>query len=283
MKKVGLSLFLLCFAALTTGQPVRLPEIALKSDTISNYTVPDSCAEVLPDVDEKWSIADVIGRLRSRFIPFAQKLPPTVPIINAYWFHYRIKNDLASDAKISLDAPDSEDEYYVLSAKGPPARYESGRYNSRKTRMKWGNFVPLLLKAGAIYDIYQRSWNHKKGTALLFGTIIESTDTAIITNYINAIDNGRELYSTLHLEEAFMIGLLLLAAVFTIFFYKVTRENVYIYFALFATFLAINRFYNIFQQFFSVHDENLGYYVRWLGLAWPALSFCELQFYRRFF
>jgi len=90
-------------------------------------------------------------------------------------------------------------------------------------------------------------------------------------------------FSNRELQEAFIVGLLLLAMFFNLFFFQRVREKVYLHFALFVLFLCINRLYNISLEFFRYEHAELVRYVPYLQYAWAFISFFLVQFFRQFF
>ena len=74
------------------------PAYEIKADTTS-VTIPDSCWQMLEDPDGKWTINQVSQ------LPLDKKFHSNTGInssINIYWIRYRIKNNMAHEAKISF-------------------------------------------------------------------------------------------------------------------------------------------------------------------------------------
>lgn len=107
----------------------------------------------------------------------------------------------------------------------------------KKAGFKYGNLVPYTIKPGNSILVYQRSYNQDRifppGTFVL----VMPVDIAVKEAYIDNLDSGQLSYNIQNIEEAFMIGLLLLCTFFNLFFFSVVKEREYIYFALFVFFL----------------------------------------------
>jgi signal transduction histidine kinase len=76
--------------------------------------------------------------------------------------------------------------------------------------------------------------------------------------------------------------MIFLAVFMNLFFYRIVHEKLYLYFAIAAFFLAINRMSNIgYSYFFYKNTEMIGY-VQNLTLAWLFIIYYFVQFYRSF-
>jgi two-component system, NtrC family, sensor kinase len=139
------------------------------------------------------------------------------------------------------------------------------------------------LEPNETITVYQRIKNIHKGLPENFNIAILSTEKAILNGYVQSTDSGGIIYSVIDLEAAFMIGLLLLAVFFNLFFFSVVREKMYIYFSLFALFLGINRLYDILYNSFRISKPFWLTYLPFLYFAWAFIHFFLLQFIRQFF
>jgi two-component system NtrC family sensor kinase len=277
--------FWLIFLALkASSQNTFPPAYQIKSDTVQSYKVTDSFILVLFDKNGKVTINDMLTPgIKNNFINLdsSNKAAP----VGTYWFQYRLNNVMTHEARISLMSVSANDDYYIISATAKPVHFASGYLTDpqKKDGMKWGNFIPITINPGDSITVYQRAYNTVKKLPDTSFVSMVPTDTAIKENYIDAQDEGKSSYEMVNLVEAFMIGLLLLSTFFNLFFYSVVKEKEYLYFALFAFFLGINRLSNILDIYLGHFHPHLALYIKYLGIAWLFITFFLLQFVRQFF
>ncbi|HLY71898.1 MAG TPA: ATP-binding protein [Puia sp.] len=285
MKRISVLWALLIFSLANAGAQRYLPPpYPVSNDTTPHVILPDSCIRILNDKNDQWSVRDVELLAESgRFHPFISANGNKDTPVRSYWFMYRLKNTMTTAAKISLNSLSDVDEFYVSGQGTEQAHYTTGNLSDLKDGLKWINCIPIKLKAGETITVYQHVSNTRKGLPVNFNIAFFSTETVIQNGYVDSIDSGQSIYTTEDLESTFMIGLLILAAFFNLFFFSVTREKMYIYFSLFALFLAINRMYDIANYYFTVHKASWIAYLPIFYFAWAFIHVFLIQFIRHFF
>jgi two-component system NtrC family sensor kinase len=142
--------------------------------------------------------------------------------------------------------------------------------------------IPFILTPGEQVIIYNRI-NRDDKTNFITSITLYNTDKLIKDQYINYVDARSNYFSFLHLQDAYILGILLLTIFFNLFFFKVVHDKVNLYFALYAFFLGINRLYEIFDSYFSWEHPSMVYYIHYLGYAWTFITYFLIQFIREFF
>ncbi len=283
-KKLLLITAFALYAILSNSQNKLPPYYQIKDDTSRQYNIPDSLIKVLPDKDGNWTIDDILKpELNNRFYELTQN-DKGKNAVSTYWYQYRLKNVMDQDARISMNSLSDINDYYLITRGKQPKHFLTGFLVEPKKKggFKWGNLIPLTLKAGDSVTIYQRSYNKNTLPPGSSFTAVMPTDIAIRENYTDNQDSGKYIFEMQNILEAFMIGLLLLCTFFNLFFYSVVKEREYLYFALFAFSLMINRFYNILNAL-SYNYPGLSDFIPYLPYAWTFIAFSLVQFTRRFF
>lgn len=191
---------------------------------------------------------------------------------------------MTSDARISLNSLSDFDDFSIKSENGKWLHFTTGKSNDweKKDGLKIADCIPVIIHPGEMYTVYQRMSNIKAGLPDYFQIAILNTDKIINDYYISTSDKRDKYFYPMNLQEAFIIGMILLSVFLNFFFYSIVKEKVYVYFALFALFLALNRCYGITYAYFSVFDQKQLEYVRYLGYAWIFITFFLVQFFRHF-
>ncbi len=283
-KKLLLITAFALYAILSNSQNRLPPYYQIKDDTSRQYNIPDSLIRVLPDNDGNWTIDDILKpELNNRFNELTEN-DKSKKAVSTYWYQYRLKNLMDRNARISLNSSSDINDYYLITRGKQPKHFLTGFLvePKKKDGFKWGNFIPITLKAGDSVTVYQRSYNKDNLPPGASFTAVMSTDAAVKENYIDNQDSGRYVFEMQNILEAFMIGLLLLSTFFNLFFFSVVKEREYLYFALFAFSLMLNRFWNILSSL-SYSYPGLSNFFPYLAYAWVFISFSLVQFTRRFF
>ncbi len=270
------------------------PVFDIKSDTAYEQILDTAYYQVLEDKGGKWSFDEVSQvPLSNLFHTKGLKLEGIdTADVHTFWHRYRLKNTLATTAKISIGSfADLMDIYVKKADSSEWAHYQNGflreweKRDGLKTIYLNGrnlSAILLTLSSGEEISIYERYYREKITNAKI-NIGIYSTDKLIQKHYVDYEHKRSTIFKFSNLQEAFIIGLLLMTLFFNLFFYRFSKEKSYLYFALFALFLGINRLWNILSAYFSVEHPSLLQYVSNLGLAWAFIPFFLIQFVRAFF
>ncbi len=290
MKKIILIVGYLTFIFSTIKAQSVLPHAyEITTDTAKVQMLDSSLWQKLEDKEGKWTFEEVSKNpLSGKFhAPGVVVSGIDTTNVHTYWHRYSLKNNMTNDVKISLTSPVDYFDVYVLKEDSSVSHFRSGLLRNWNEKdglrsAEWAGAIPLVLKPGEVITVYdRRNRIHDKNfrtTARYY-----NTEKLIKENYIDYTDSREYIYSKIQLQEAFMLGLLFLAIVFSIFLFRVTKEKVYIYFSLFGFFLGVNRTYNISEAYTNWYMPRWNWYVPLIGYAWIFIPFFLVLFIRNFF
>jgi len=281
--KIGFILLAACFInSYCFSQKQWPPEYEIKTDTAFLTNITANYWMVLEDKDGKWKLGDILRMQQAgKFHDSSTSFDTT---LHTYWFVYKLRNTMARDARVSLNSLSDFDDFNIKLENGKWLQFTTGKSNDweKKDGLKIADCIPVVIHPGELYTVYQRMSNIKAGLPEFFQVGFLSTDEIISDYYINPSDKREKYFYPINLQEAFIIGMILLSVFLNLFFYSIVKEKVYIYFAFFAFFLALNRCYGISYTYFQLFDPKQLKYVRYLGYAWVFIAFFLVQFFRHF-
>jgi signal transduction histidine kinase len=276
------------------------PVYEIISDTAKVQILDKSFWQKLEDKEGKWTIEDVIK------LPLSEKFhfqgEKTIDIdtngIHTYWHRYRLRNRMDHDVKISLTNNNDYFDVFIVIKDSVTKQYHTGFFLDWEKRDGFksasaetddvsdnigaiSGAIPLVLKPGQeilVYDKRQRKHLADFSTSVR----IWNTEKLIQERYVDYVDSRSNYFSKIHLQEAFLLGLLLLAIFLNVFFYRIVREKVYLYFALFAFFISINRLWNILWDTALWEHPQWLIFVPYLGYAWAFIPLFLIMFFREF-
>ena len=295
-KALNILFVLSCFCSLRTFAQSQFPSTySIETDTAYTLWLSYDNWQILEDKDGKWTIDDVSNPPLSN--NFHNKGKPALiedsTQVKTFWTRYRLTNTMDHDAKISLTSFADLYDVYVQEENTTRAHYRSGFQRSRGekdglifvhelTYEELGpGALPLVLKPGEEILIYDRR-HRVREVDFDVNVRLLNTEKLIENYYLTRVDKGTDYYPAITLQESFMIGLLFLGLFFNALFYSIVKEKVYLYFALYAFFLILNRMWNISYAYLSHENPPLSFYVPYLRYAWAFIAFCLVQFYRHF-
>ncbi len=278
------------------AQATLPPVYAIISDTAKIQRLDSSFWQTLEDKEGKWTLSDVSRLPLSGKFHIKGLKPEDIDTtgIHIFWQRYRLKNTMEHDAKISLTSFVHYFDVFILENDSLTAHFKSGflRPWNEKDGLRSGGdgtgfgigpgAIPLVLRPGEEILVYDRRENKGDLSNFRISVRIVNTEKLIQEKYVDYVDGRTSYFAKTHLQESFILGLLLLAIFLNIFFYRIVREKVYLNFALFALFLAINRLWNLSNEYFTWEHPSMVQYVPILGYAWAFIPFFFIQFFRYF-
>ena len=281
---IGLLVFLNGFSQ--TDLP---PVFEIKSDTAKIQVLDSTYWQKLEDKIGKWTFDEVRNSpLAEKFhIQIVSEDRSTADDVHTHWQRYRLKNTMAATYSFSLSSPVDEFDVYIIRSNGNIEHYRSGwlREWDEKDGLKsaeWSGAISLKLAPGEEITIYDRRYR-KHETISKTSVRLFNTEQLIKSNYIDYVDRREVYFAPTEVQESFILGMILISLIISLLFFRVVREKVYLYFALFVFFLAINRFYNIAGRYTQWFRPDLNRYVNYIGLAWAFIPLFLIQFVRYFF
>lgn len=231
MKKVYLLAALLFIAATSVlAQSTLPPAIEIKADTAGYFSIPKAHWQILPDATGKLSLPAVQASAFES--PGTTKYRIANHDINVYWFRYSLKNLVDHSVQVAIPAALSRVEVYTTDSLGRWTKKTTGAGVPFSERSDFKRYRQLVytIHPGETVTFYEREMlNFKidRFMSLAIGyKILKDTPTEVVNYYEDRLSEVSVI--------AFLCGLLVLAALVNVFFYLVSREKVYLWFALFG-------------------------------------------------
>jgi signal transduction histidine kinase len=264
------------------------PVYEIKSDTALIDTLPNNYWQILKDTNGKLTFEQVSKS------PVADKFHYDSPVgithyITAYWSRFILKN--VTDHKISIGFYDkglqSSDWYIITDTE--IIRKKSGFETpwSKNDDVKFigyslMTFLPVTMRPGGELLFYSRTqydyFNLGASNTYIpthFTITFGFTDKMIAHNYIED-----ESHYFIGIDDSFLFGVMILAAIFSFLFFLIVKERVYLYFALYVFFLGFGRF-NIEWEFYHVflreHPFAYAYIINFVWLFPDLFLFIFLR------
>jgi len=230
---------------------------------------------VLRDNKAQWTIEQV-STLPSQFQP-GQPLPFTT-LTHAYWFRFRLHNATDKDAKIGFYGSGERTDFYLQYPDSAWQHKVTGQLVpwSQRDGLPRIQYVPVVIKSQQSLLVYKRVYNSYRFPPLGLedSQSYSFTDKVVQARYVA---DEADYFSAIH--NSYNFGFLLFAALFSLFFFFIVRERVYLYFALYVFFLGGGRFDNeLFKFFFREHPKVAAYLLMY-GF-WTLTIFFQTQFIR---
>ncbi len=284
MKTIKLLLFLIVLFYNKSNAQNSIPSAyEIKSDTAVWTAITHTYWQILEDKAGMLTFEDVLNNTGKNL--FHDSLLQIDQTAKVYWIHYTLKNGMDRPAYISIDGNwDFADTYIHKVNKGWYV-YKSGTHRNWNDRggLKYLNMLPDTLQPSEEVTIYQRLQSNTSGLPPNYAIGYLGTQSAIQSYYIDTLDRDRtNHYNITIVQEAFIVGLLSLALILNLFFYKIEREKEYLYFSLFALFLSLNRTYNILGTYLFWEKPELQGIENYLTYTWAFIPFFLLQFFQYF-
>jgi two-component system NtrC family sensor kinase len=293
-RRLTLTLYtLLTFFTLLQGQSAWPPAYAIESDTAYTQILDPSFWQTLEDKAGSWTIREVSSPpLSEKFHAKGIKADGIDTLdVHTFWQRYRLKNTMTKEARFSLISYSEYFDVYIFAEDSLQHHYKSGflsawdqrdglKAASEGSSIMPGS-IPIYLAPGEEITVYDR--RHRSDlTNFAINVRILNTDSLVLHNYINYVEGRTHYFSSLHLQEAFVIGVLFVTMFLSLFFYRYVREKVYLNFALFAFFLSINRTSNIIHDYARWNHPAFVEFTHMTGYAWCFIPFFLINFFRNY-
>ena len=239
-----------------SGQTTPLPVFEIMTDTLEAQLIAPAMVEMLEDKDGKWLISDVTTSPVSEYFHTKSSLQTKLDTteVHAYWHRYRVRNGMERAAEICLSSNCEYFDVYLFRNGDTMQHFQTGYMVEPKKKdgykIAGQGAIPIQIAPGeevTIYDrrIRQNETNFKTTVRLL------SSEKFIQTEYFDHVENGVMIYEGMHVQETFILGMLLLSIFLNVFFFRIVHEKVYLHFSLFLLFLGINRLWNLSYTIFN--------------------------------
>jgi sensor histidine kinase YesM len=213
----------------TTAQNKLPPAYEIKTDTTAAAIIKldDAYWQMLEDKEGKLTIDQVSNSsLANKFHYNTTKTNEIDHSIRTYWFRYRFQNDRTHEVKIAIPTNATHADFYTPDSNGKWDHQLTGVGVpwSKLKGLKRITAVIYTIPAGSTLMVYERyhfrfAYGEPRILEINFGFA-----DRVIREYYDDSDSNI-LYS-------FLLGFLLLAALFNLYFFLIIRERVYLFFSL---------------------------------------------------
>ena len=198
--------------------------------------------------------------------------------VHEYWQRARIKNSAGKDIKIIFNCtfesqidvfiyfPDGKQEHHVTGWKVP--------LNKRDTLFRTKNAIDVNISNGQEVMIYKKVTIDPRRKSNVFSFSLMSLDNFVKAVYIDESDFTGDTWAS------FIAGMLVLAFFINLFFFRIVKEKIYIYYAFFLLFEGLWYLTQSNSYYVGVAPEAYDY-INYL-LCNGACFFSVTQFVRHF-
>jgi two-component system NtrC family sensor kinase len=250
------------------------PAYEIKTDKTVDITLNDAYWQMLEDRTGQLTIDQVSQS------PLAEKFHPNNTTkkgidysIQAYWIRYRFRNSMKHEARITIqkNVTDANLSTRIKEENWNHKRTGTGVPWSKRDDLERITAVNYIIPAGEELLVYERDnfdydTNMPGLPAIKFGF----TESVIHEKYL---DNNSDILPSI------LFGFLILAALFNIYFFLITRERVYLLFSLMLLSRAIGSFLYDTDLFFREHPITEWYLT---GILTSFYFFFWIHFVRYF-
>ncbi|RWY54238.1 sensor histidine kinase [Mucilaginibacter gilvus] len=245
-------LYQLCFLFILLpfclrAQTVPLQVYDIKTDSAENTWLGKQYFQILPDPSEKLTLQQV------RSMQFQQVKTEGFRVkdfnTSAYWCKYSFKNTLPTPVNLAITGSISQLDVFAIDSAGKVNKKTTG-YDvpwSRRSGLKRFRQAVFALQPGQQMAFYERQFIDfkldRRATIVPGFKILKNEQRDAIDFYEDRLKDVGII--------SFLCGILILAALVNLFFYSVSREKVYLYFALFGF------FYTLLAGNFTLYDVFL--------------------------
>lgn len=278
MKAGILSILLFCIVTCfsQTGLP---PVYEINADTTVSK-IPDTFWQMLEDSSGKWNIDNVSTSPVSERFHVNNTGTTGIGYSNLkhYWLRLRIKNNTTKDTRIVFTNRPGVYEYQLYvsrdSGKIKPLLSGWGVPFSKRDGFVKRNAIPLSIATGEVITVYKKLYLHGTDKAPELSIGFSAYDDFVNKQFI---DEYRFLGDT---RNGFIAGILIFGFFLNIFFYRIAKEKVYLWYSLFLLFEGLWYMTSRNQAFFR-EGRQLSIYFD-MFITYSACFFSVTQFVRYF-
>jgi len=282
MQKFFSILLLLFSIVFVQAQDSHSSIYEITSETSAYEIVSEQYVQILSDRGNTWTIQQVNSS------PLVNQFSPTAPNFNyfsthTHWQRFRLHNVTVKEVSVGFFEntgffrANENVNYYLLHQDGSLENKQSGWSTpwSKMEGLRQERFSPFNLQPNEVATVYRRVYNSYRAPFPVFSIAIGATPKVKALyidsdyGYFNAIQNS------------FNLGFCFFASLFSIFFFFIIRERVYLYFASYIFFLGLGRSDVVLYDLFMREYPFQWAYLLLYGI-WPLTIFFLVQFIRHF-
>ncbi|MDB5123545.1 MAG: integral rane sensor signal transduction histidine kinase [Mucilaginibacter sp.] len=280
MKKHYLLLITLIFSGSWVFAQQNWPSvIEIKADTAISQNIDDKYWQLLEDPSGKLTINQVSSpAYNAKFHINATRTKGYDYHIDTYWLRYRFKNILNRPVKLTVRENVAYAWIYISQPNNKWKVQTTGEFVpwSKRDGLKRIKQLVVELSAGQEITIYERDiFDFRNYKPQFFQFSIGFANPVINKSYV---DNDSDYYATI--IYSVVMGVLLLAALTNLLFFRIVREKVYLYLAFFELFFGLYYFTNSTENIILREHRYLNFYVPIVILI--VAFFSMMHFIRHF-
>jgi hypothetical protein len=267
-----------CFLK-ATAQNNFPPAYEIRTDTA--ITLDDAYWQMLEDKEGKLTIDQVSKpSLADKFHYNTTKTMGIDYSVRTYWLRFRFQNNMTHEIKVGIWTDATYADFYTPGSNGKWDHQFTGvgvPWSKRDgfKRSVSANTVTVIYTVlpGKELMLYER-----------YRFRIAVWDPQVLEIYCGFGDKATQEYYDLsdsHILNSFLLGFTLLAALFSLYFFGITRERVYLLFSLTLFFKSIMSPIGYNTAIFFPEHPIIHYYVL-IQLAYTAYFFLKIHFVRYF-
>jgi two-component system NtrC family sensor kinase len=280
VKKTYFLLIVLIFSAPGVfAQQNWPPVIEIKADTAVSQNIDDKYWQLLEDPSGKLTINQVSSPAYSaKFHINTTRTKGYDYHVDTYWLRYRFKNTLSRPVKLTIPENVAYAWIYISQPNNKWKVQTTGELEpwSKRDGLKRIKHFVVELSAGQEITIYERDvFDFRIYKPVLFQFSIGFAGPVIKKSYI---DNDNGYYSAI--IYSVIMGVLLLAALTNLLFFRIVRERVYLYLAFFELFFGLYYFIASTENIILREHRYLNFYMPLVILI--VAFFSMMHFIRHF-
>jgi signal transduction histidine kinase len=263
------------------------PAYIINTDTAVVDTIPPAYWTLLADQEGRLTIDQVShSPVGNQFHHYSNSSDRYDYAIRTYWFCFRLKNAMSHGAEIGFGVAEVENYYsgsyldksiFYFRRDGKWETAETGYlYPWKRTNgLGLNHYIFMVIQPGEELLVYNR-----RSALTSFSSIqpklyvhLNFTRNTLKNEYIS----DERLYSNA-VHNSVLFGILFFACLFSLLFYFIVKERLYLYFSLYVLCLGIGRMHD--ASYFVFLREHREWWANLFGVIWILNAFLPVVFLR---
>ena len=268
--------FILCFSIFisVSGQATLPQSYHITVDTAAYIQLPDFDWQMMPDPSGKMTLQQAIQSLNFQDTDTDRKVNYK---INTYWQRFRLVNNMKKEARISLPEVAASVSLYSKTDSGKWEFMKTGTDVpwSRRDGLKQVPAFTLSIPPGQSVTFYRRVyWNFVVAQPDSMAVYAAFTDKLVQQDYVND-----DAYLMTGIQNAFLMGMVVLSIVINFYFFLVVREKEFLWFCIFGLFFCMVSLSSLNDVFLR---EYPGFLLYLYFFSRSIIGFALIHFVRTF-
>jgi hypothetical protein len=272
MKQLQIVFLLVCLSSIAAGQTLFPTPYIVATDTATSFRLPNAYWQMM---------ADSSGEMTSQQAIQSEHFQDTSRMINykvnTYWQRFRLVNAMQKEIKIALPEIAATVDVYAKMGNGEWEHSKTGTDVcwSDRNGLKQVPALILTIPARDSITVYQRiNWDYIAAQPDSMAIYITFASKLIEGNYIKD-----DSYLMSGIQNAFLMGMVILSIIINFYFFLVVREKEFLWFCVFGLLFCM-------VSLSSLNDVFLREYPRFLLYLYifsrSTIGFAMIHFVRIF-